>query len=124
MCIGPLRLRHGSPDQAGRSSSAGMDTRVAAGGTLIRRYALALTPAGAGIEATVTAAPVPPLSGGPGSHGSQAAHAFTIADGVGGTSSKPAEGRLSANLARCLSSSLVRSGPALLRSDKQRRAGV
>ncbi len=59
-----------------------MDTRVAAGGTLIRRYALALTPAGAGIEAAVTAASVPPLSGGPGSHGSQAAHAFTIADSV------------------------------------------
>jgi hypothetical protein len=53
---------------------------VAAGGTLIRRYALALTPAGAGIEAAVTAASVPPLSGGPGNHGSEAAHAFTIAD--------------------------------------------
>jgi hypothetical protein len=59
-----------------------MDTRVAAGGTLIRRYALALAPAGAGIEAAVTAASVPPLSGGPGSHGSGAAHAFTIADSV------------------------------------------
>jgi hypothetical protein len=56
-----------------------MDTQVAAGGTLIRRYALALTPTGAGIEAAVTAAPVPPLGGGPGSHGSAAAHAFTIA---------------------------------------------
>ena len=59
-----------------------MDTRVAAGGTPIRRYALALTPAGAGIEAAVTAASVPPLSGGPGSHGSAAAHALTIADSV------------------------------------------
>ncbi len=56
-----------------------MGTRVAAGGTLIRRYALALTPAGAGIEAAVAAASVPPLSGGPGNHGSEAAHAFTIA---------------------------------------------
>jgi hypothetical protein len=82
-----------------------MDTRVAAGGTLIRRYALALTPAGAGIEAAVTAASVPPLSGGPDIHGSGAAHAFTIADSVGGTGSQPAEGRLSANLTRCLSAS-------------------
>lgn len=70
-----------------------MDTRVAAGGTPIRRYALALTPTGAGIEAAVTAASVPPLSGGPGNHGSEAAHAFTIADSVGGTGSQPAEGR-------------------------------
>jgi hypothetical protein len=69
-----------------------MDTRVAAGETLIRRYALALTPAGAGVEAAVTAASVPPLSGGPDIHGSAAAHAFTIADSVGGTGSQPAEG--------------------------------
>src|SRR4030081_2626543 len=55
---------------------AGMDTRVAAGGTLIRRYALALTPAGAGIEAAVAAASVPPLGGGPDGHGSAAAHPF------------------------------------------------
>ena len=62
---------------------------MAAGGTLIRRYAL--TPAGAGIEAAVTAASVPPLSGGPGIHGSTAAaHAFTVADSVGGTGSQPA----------------------------------
>jgi hypothetical protein len=53
---------------------------VAAGGTLIWRYALALTPAGAGIEAAVAAASVPSLSGGTGNHGSEAAHAFTIAD--------------------------------------------
>ena len=58
---------------------------MAAGGTLIRRYVLALTPAGAGIEAAVTAASVPPLSGGPGSHGSEAAHAFTVAGSVGGS---------------------------------------
>ena len=56
-----------------------MGTRVAADGTLVRRYALALTPAGAGIEAAVAAASVPPLSGGTGSHGSETAHAFTIA---------------------------------------------
>ena len=67
-----------------------MDTRVAAGGTLIRRYALALTPAGAGIEAAVAAASVPPLSGGPDIHGSEAAHAFNVADSVGGTGSQPA----------------------------------
>lgn len=67
---------------------------MAAGGTLIRRYALALTPTGAAVEAAVTAASVPPLSGGPDSHGSAAAHAFTIADSVGGTGSQPAEGRL------------------------------
>ena len=61
-----------------------MDTRVAAGGTLIRRYALALTTAGAGIEAAVTAASGPPLSGGPDIHGSAAAaHGFTIDDSVG-----------------------------------------
>src|SRR5947199_7276530 len=89
MRIGSLRLRHDSPDQAGRSGSAGMDTRVAAGGTLIRRYALALSPAGAGIEAAVTAASVPPLSGGPGSHGSEAAHAFTITDSVAEPAASP-----------------------------------
>ncbi len=48
-------------------------------GTLNRRYALARTPTGAGIEAAVTAASAPPLSGGPGGHGSAAAHAYTIA---------------------------------------------
>jgi hypothetical protein len=41
-------------------------------------------PAGAGNEAAVTAASVPPLSGGPGSHGSAAAHAFTIAGSADG----------------------------------------
>ena len=41
---------------------------------------LALAPTGAGIEAAVAAASVPPLSGGPGGHGSEAAHALTIAD--------------------------------------------
>jgi hypothetical protein len=46
--------------------------------TLIRRCVLALTPIGAGNEAAVTAASVPPLSGGPGQHGSEAAHAFTL----------------------------------------------
>src|SRR5712664_1515756 len=77
-----------------------MDTRGAAGGTLIRRYALAPAPTGAGIEAAVTAASVPPLSGGPDNHGSEAAHAFTIAGSVGGTGSQPAEGRLPANAAQ------------------------
>ena len=48
---------------------------MAAGRTLIRRYALALTPAGVGNEAAVTATAVPPLSGGPGEHGSEATHA-------------------------------------------------
>ncbi len=66
-----------------------MDTRVAAGGTLIRRYALAPAPTGAGIEAAVTAASAPPLSGGPGSHGSQAAHALTIADSVAEPAASP-----------------------------------
>ena len=51
---------------------------MAAGRTLIRRYVLALPRQGAGNEAAVTATSVPPLSGGPGSHGS-AAHALTIA---------------------------------------------
>ena len=41
-------------------------------------------PAGAGNEAAVTATSVPPLSGGPDSHGSEATHAFTIAASVGG----------------------------------------
>src|SRR5580700_11103524 len=89
MRVGSLRLRHDSPDQAGRSGSAGMDTRVAAGGTPIRRYALALAPAGAGVEAAATAASVPPLSGGAGSHGSGAAHAFTLADSVAEPAASP-----------------------------------
>ncbi len=57
---------------------------MTAGRTLIRRYVLALPPVGAGNDAAVTATSVPPLSGGPGSHGSEATHAFTIADSVGG----------------------------------------
>ena len=69
--------------------AAGMGTRVAAGGTLIRRYLLALTPTGAGVEAALTAASVPPLSGGTGSHGSGAAHAFTIADSVAEPAARP-----------------------------------
>ncbi len=56
---------------------------MAAGRTLIRRYVLALTPAGADSEAAVMATAIPPLSGGPGGHGSEATHAFTIADSVG-----------------------------------------
>jgi hypothetical protein len=77
-----------------------MDTRVTADGTLIRRYALALTPArqGQAMRPRLRQPRVPPLSGDPGSHGSAAAHAFTIADSIGGTGSQPAEGRLSANL--------------------------
>jgi hypothetical protein len=69
---------------------------VTAGRTLVRRYALALTPGGAGDEAAITTTAVPPLSGGPGTHGSEATHAVTIADnastvtGVGG----PAQQRL------------------------------
>lgn len=61
-----------------------MDTRVAAGGTLIRRYALALTPARGRLEAALTAASIPPLSGGPSSHGSAAAHALIVATSLGG----------------------------------------
>ncbi len=68
-----------------------------AGRTLIRRYVLALAPAGAGNEAAVTAASVPPLSGGPGSHGSAAAHALTIADSAGWVSAAIA-GDLKADL--------------------------
>jgi hypothetical protein len=66
-----------------------MNTRAAVGGTLIRRYTLAPAPAGAGIEAAITAASVPPLSGGPGSHGSHAAHAFTITDSVAEPAASP-----------------------------------
>jgi hypothetical protein len=65
--------------------------RVAAGRTLIRRYALALTPAGVGNEASITATAVPPLSVGPGDHGCEATHALTIANS-GGVGSRPAEG--------------------------------
>ncbi len=53
---------------------------MTAGRTLVRRYALALTPGGAGNEAAITTTAVPPLSGGPGTHGSEATHAVTIAD--------------------------------------------
>src|SRR2546423_5722028 len=54
------------------------NTRVTAGRTLIRRYVLTRPQARAGDEAAVTAASVPPLGGGPGGHGSAAAHAFTL----------------------------------------------
>jgi hypothetical protein len=60
------------------------NTRVTAGRTLIRRYVLALPPAGAGNEAAVTATSVPPLRGGPDSHGSGATHVLTIADSADG----------------------------------------
>ncbi len=53
---------------------------MTAGRTLVRRYALALTPGGAGNEVAITTTAVPPLSGGPGMHGSEATHAVTIAD--------------------------------------------
>jgi hypothetical protein len=53
---------------------------VTAGRTLVRRHALALTPGWAGNEAAVTTTAIPPLSGGPGTHGSEATHAATIAD--------------------------------------------
>ena len=53
---------------------------MTAGRTLVRRYALALTPGGAGNEAAITTTAVPPLSGGPGTHGSEATHGATIAD--------------------------------------------
>ena len=76
-----------------QDNPAAQDARVTAGGTLIRRYVLALPPEGrAGIEAAGTAAPVPPLSGGPGSHGSEATHAFTITDSVGGAGAQPLRG--------------------------------
>jgi hypothetical protein len=55
---------------------------VTAGRTLVRRYALALPPGGAGNEAAITTTAVPPLSGGPATHGSEATHAVTIADSV------------------------------------------
>src|ERR1700761_4498139 len=55
------------------------NTRVTAGRTLIRRHVLAVRPEGAGDEAAVTAASVPPLSGGSGRHGSETAHAVTVA---------------------------------------------
>jgi hypothetical protein len=51
---------------------AAQEYAVAADGTLIRR-------SGAGNEAAVTAASIPPLSGGPDVHGSTAAHVITIA---------------------------------------------
>ena len=78
----------------------------------IRRYALALTPAGAGIEAAVTAASVPPLSGGPDNHGSEAAHAFTIADSVGGTGSLMVARPMADGLIRCRARRKWRSGLA------------
>jgi hypothetical protein len=53
---------------------------VAADRTLIGRYVLALPRAGAGDEAAVTATSAPPLSGGPGGHGSEATHGFMIAE--------------------------------------------
>ena len=55
------------------------DERVTAGWTLIRRYVLALPRYGADNEAAVTAASVPPLSGGPGGHGRAGTHVLTIA---------------------------------------------
>jgi diamine N-acetyltransferase len=63
---------------------------MATGRTLIRRYALALTPAGVGNEAAVMATAIPPLSGGPGEHDSEATHALTIANS-GGVGSRPAQ---------------------------------
>src|SRR5450756_264144 len=79
LCIESLRLRHCSPDPPGRADGTG-NTRVPAGGTLIRRYVLALTQGRAGKQAAIKTIAVPPLSGGPGQHDSEATHAATIAD--------------------------------------------
>ena len=72
-----LRVRHCSLIRPDEPTAQG-NTRAAAGRTLVRRYALALIPAGTGNKAAVTATSVPPLSGGPGTHGSEATHALTI----------------------------------------------
>src|SRR5579859_7130855 len=56
-------------------------TRVTARQNTDRAVRPGAAPARAGDEAAVTATSVPPLSGGPGSHGSEATHAFTIAAG-------------------------------------------
>ena len=58
---------------------AAQEYAVAADGTLIRRYVLALPRQGQANEAAARATSIPPLSGGPGIHGSAAAHAITIA---------------------------------------------
>ena len=52
----------------------------AAGRTLIRRYALALTPAGQANKAAVMATAIPPLRGGANLHAAEATHACTITD--------------------------------------------
>lgn len=67
---------------------------VTAGRTLIRRYVLALAPAGAAMRPRLQQPRVPPLSGGTGSHG--AAHAFTIADSRPARDGYPFYARLSA----------------------------
>src|SRR5579864_5043316 len=56
-------------------------TRVTARQDTDRAVRPGTAPARAGDEAAVTATSVPPLSGDPGSHGSEATHAFTIAAG-------------------------------------------
>src|SRR5207248_4457565 len=69
---------------------------------------------------------VPPLSGGPGEHGSEAAHAFTIAASVGGFGGQPAEGRGIGQLAESAGAACATStgGGRLLWIDGQGEAGA
>src|SRR2546423_4615147 len=64
-------------DRGDRAAGAGRDP--GRGGDTDPAVRPGTDPAGSGIKAAVAAASVPPLSGGPGSHSSEAAHTFTIA---------------------------------------------
>ncbi len=72
-----------SPDHAGRSGEHRKTHGWAAGGTLIRRYARAPTPAGPATRPRSTATAIPPLRGDADVHGGEATRAATITDSTG-----------------------------------------
>ncbi|GGP14302.1 hypothetical protein GCM10012278_69550 [Nonomuraea glycinis] len=72
-----------SPDHAGRSGSTAKHVIELPGGTLIRRYALAPTPAELATRPRFTATAIPPSSGGADVHSGTATHPTTLTDHTG-----------------------------------------
>jgi len=77
-------MRAGWPDHQDQGGGTRAPRDDGYGRGRARQYILALPRQGAGNEAAVTAASIPPLSGGPDIHGSAAAHAITLADSADG----------------------------------------
>src|SRR4051794_22871638 len=88
-------LRHRFAPRITRDDPAAQrETRVGCRRDTDPAVRLALTPAGPGNEAAVTATAIPPLSGGANLHAGEATHAATIADNPGvGRPDRPGTGQ-------------------------------